>query len=180
MKGDDAPCEKQNAHRDHKKSVLERKIDQPANHCASSVASRFRTSRTTCWPGAMPERICSLFPGSVSPVFTSIRRNLFPSAGTKTQSRSCKCRMAEEGMAAYVSFTLLVNVALRAVAPVGAEAVLEPDRGPGGGKESEPATHRIIHSTHVSGLHPRQKRKHPYRTYIDRPSREDQPYLRPG
>ena len=64
------------------------------------------------------------------------------------------------------------TIVIVAVAPVGAEAVLEPDRGPGGGKESEPATHRIIHSTHVSGLHPRQKRKHPYRTYIDRPSRQ--------
>ena len=63
----DAPREKQNRPAKNEKAIVQRKVDDPPNHCASSVASNWRTFETTCWPGEMPERISCLFPGSMGP-----------------------------------------------------------------------------------------------------------------
>ena len=41
------PCKEQDRGRQHQKAVLQRKIDKPPDHCASSVASSWRTSETT-------------------------------------------------------------------------------------------------------------------------------------
>src|ERR1700691_3718662 len=70
VKGDDSPGKQQDRTRQNEKAVLQREIYKPSNHCASSVASSWRTFETTCWPGAMPERISCLFPGNGSPVRT--------------------------------------------------------------------------------------------------------------
>ena len=73
MKRDNAPGKQQDSDRQHQKTALERKIDQLSNHCASSVSSSARTLPTTCWPGAIPERIAWRPPGNVSPPCTSTR-----------------------------------------------------------------------------------------------------------
>src|SRR5580700_2320680 len=96
----------------YQKAVFQGKVDEPANHRASSVASSWRTSDTTCWPGTTPERICWLFPGNMSPALTSTRLNCLSPAGIKTQSRSCKCKMAVEGTTAKACLFLLSNVAV--------------------------------------------------------------------
>src|SRR3984885_5258331 len=65
VKRNDAPREEQNSPTQYEKTIIQRKVDDPPNHCPSRVASSWRTFETTCWPGAMPERISSLFPTTV-------------------------------------------------------------------------------------------------------------------
>src|SRR5579862_6049300 len=67
VEGHDAPGKEQYRATEHKESIVQRKIDDPSNHCASGVASNWRTFETTFWPELMPERISCLFPGSIWP-----------------------------------------------------------------------------------------------------------------
>src|ERR1700761_8294402 len=67
VKRNDAPREEQKGPTEYKKAIIQGKVDDPPNHCPSRVASNWRTFETTCWPGAMPERISSLFGNTVLP-----------------------------------------------------------------------------------------------------------------
>src|SRR5215469_11652585 len=112
MERNHAPSKQQNGNRQHKKAVLQRKVDQLPDHRASSVASICRALATTCLPGSIPETSSCLFPSSILPAFTAIRLNCLSPAGTKTHSRSCRCRMAVAGTTAWTSFVLLSSVAV--------------------------------------------------------------------
>src|SRR5271165_5684236 len=61
------PSEQQDSNRQHHKPVVKGKVDQGANHCASTVASSGRTLETTCWPTLTPDTRSCLPPGSMSP-----------------------------------------------------------------------------------------------------------------
>src|SRR6202000_2915241 len=108
----DAPCEEQNCPTQNKKPIVQRKVDDPPDHCASRVASNWSTFETTFWPEVMPERISCLFPDNIWPSCTSTRRHRLSSAGINTQSRSCRCKTADAGTAAWFSMLLLWNVAV--------------------------------------------------------------------
>src|ERR1700676_1953766 len=104
MKRNCSPAQQQKRRCKDQKPVIQRKIDQLANHYCSTVFSSTSALETTCWPGFIPEVISCSLSGNTRPATTSTRRNLFSPSGTYIQSRSCKCKIAEAGTAARVSF----------------------------------------------------------------------------
>ena len=71
---DRAPNQQQQRDRQHQKTIIERVIDECADHC-STVFCRTSALATTCWPGWMPETISCMLPGSMMPPITSTRWN---------------------------------------------------------------------------------------------------------
>ena len=72
-------CKKQKGESDDQNAVVEREIDDPANHgplpYCSAVFCNTSAFCTTRRPGAIPEMISCMFPGSMAPAVTSSRRN---------------------------------------------------------------------------------------------------------
>src|ERR1700686_3377351 len=110
MKRNCSPAQQQKRRCKDQKAVIQRKINQLANHYCSTVFSSTSALETTCCPGFIPELISCRLSGSTRPATTSTRRNFFPPSGTYTQSRSCKCKIADAGTAARVSFFCPWNV----------------------------------------------------------------------
>src|SRR5271170_3408816 len=117
MKRDDAPREKQGREAEHQPAVIQRKIDQAPYHRFRLIywSAEFSSSsalETTCWPGLSPELISCRFPGNMGPPSTATRLNLPSPAGTKTESRSCRCRTAAAGTTVCISAVLPWKVAV--------------------------------------------------------------------
>ena len=77
---DRAPDEQQERDGQNQKAIVEREIDDVANHYCrlcycSTVVCRTSAFDTTCCPGWMPETISCRLPGSMFPPTTSMRRN---------------------------------------------------------------------------------------------------------
>src|SRR5271167_3629053 len=53
---DGAPNQQQQCNRQHQEAVIERVIDECADHC-STVFCKINALATTCWPGWIPETI---------------------------------------------------------------------------------------------------------------------------
>src|SRR5215472_3226622 len=109
---DRPPRKQQQSQAHHNEAIVEREGDQCANHYCCTVFWNSRAFVTTCWPIASPESTSCLLPANMAPPRTSIRRNFLFPAGTYTQSRSCKCRIAVAGTAGRDSFLLPWNVAV--------------------------------------------------------------------
>src|SRR5262249_26923263 len=116
---DDPPDEQQHADGQHEEAVVQRKIDEcaehrlgaPPSHCSAVFWKRSALAMTGS-PGRSPDRSCCMLPASIGPPTTS-RRSKRPSpSGTYTQSRSCRCRTAAAGTTARVSVARPRNVAL--------------------------------------------------------------------
>src|SRR5579872_2729889 len=83
VKGNNAPNKQKNRDRQYQKTIVQRAIDNLANHYyCSTVFCRTRAFETTCWPGRKPDAISCILPGSIAPPVTSTRRNCPSSAGT--------------------------------------------------------------------------------------------------
>src|SRR5277367_3446059 len=116
VEGNGAPNEQEEGEREDHEAVVEREVYQASHQAAavpwwgldgnycSTVFCRTRALVTTWSPGFTPEMISCMLFGSISPPTTATRLNLFPPAGRYTQSRSCRCRMAAAGTAAWDSF----------------------------------------------------------------------------
>src|SRR5580692_3005316 len=82
LEGNDAPDEKQKRHAQNNKAIVERKVDEPANHCCSTVFWSSKALATTCCPGLIPLSTSCRPPRSMSPLTTSTRRNSLSLTGT--------------------------------------------------------------------------------------------------
>src|ERR1700678_3226151 len=69
------PYKKQNHEAQDDETVVERKINELANHYCSTVFWNSSAFITTCWPGGTPEIISCMESGSMSPAITATRRN---------------------------------------------------------------------------------------------------------
>ena len=65
VKRDDAPTEEQDGEAKDQPAVVQRKIDETANHYWSAVFCSASAFETTCWPTSMPESISCILPGKV-------------------------------------------------------------------------------------------------------------------
>src|SRR3974377_2464355 len=114
LKSNESPAKKQKSEGYYEWAFVQGKIYDRTNHMKNLIPSfpgppktyccvvywSTRALATTCCPGLIPETSCML-PGSILPPTTSTRRNSPAAAGTYTQSRSCKWRIAVAGTMAF-------------------------------------------------------------------------------
>src|SRR5580658_6602189 len=82
LERDRSPDEQKQHEAQDNEAIVEREIDELANHHCSAVFWNSSAFSTTRWPGATPETISCIPPGSISPALTSTRRNWLSFSGT--------------------------------------------------------------------------------------------------
>src|ERR1700729_268211 len=82
MEGHDSPAEEHHGKAEDEPAVVQRKIDETANHYWSAAFWSANTFATTCWPTSMPESISCILPGRLLPPRTATRRTLPSLPGT--------------------------------------------------------------------------------------------------
>ncbi len=112
MEGDDAPGEQKNSDRQEQEGGSGAQSRPASESLRLQRCFKFQNIAHHLLAGRNAGKNLLLVAGQHVAGLTSTRLNLFPPAGTKTQSRSCRCRMAEEGMAANGLLVLLVKVAV--------------------------------------------------------------------